>query len=151
MCDLPGLPKAPEPVKRAPAKEGGKEGEEPPPPPPDTRSWLQKNWIFAVPVVMIVRPALGTRRGSSLSVVVHRPPYVDACSQRDGGVALLCLSSCSRAPLLPYAGGVHVRSYHACQLVLYLPKIGCFFLFPCLPSWASPGRNQHVSNAQRNS
>lgn len=71
VCDLAGLPKAPEPVKRAPEKEGGKEGEEKPPPPPDTRSWLQKNWIFAVPVVMIVRPAPGTRKGLSYSAFMH--------------------------------------------------------------------------------
>ncbi len=72
VCDLAGLPKSPEPVKRAPEKEGGKEGEEKPPPLPDTRSWLQKNWIFAVPVVMIVRPAPGTRKGLSYSAFVHR-------------------------------------------------------------------------------
>ncbi len=50
----PGLPAKPEATKRPPGKEGDK-GEDAPPPPPDTRSWLQKNWIFAVPVVMIVR------------------------------------------------------------------------------------------------
>ena len=69
VSELAGLPKAPEPMKQAPAKEGGKEGEEKLPPPPDTRSWLQKNWIFAVPVVMIVRPAPGTRKGCALTTV----------------------------------------------------------------------------------
>jgi len=51
----PGLPAKPEAAKRPPGKEGENAEDAPPPPPPDTRSWLQKNWIFAVPVVMIVR------------------------------------------------------------------------------------------------
>lgn len=80
MCEFAGLPKAPEPVKRAPEKEGGKEGGEKPPPPPDTRSWLQKNWIFAVPVVMIVRPVPDTRTGLSYSAFVHRPLCGEAWS-----------------------------------------------------------------------
>ena len=56
---MAGAAAAPEAPKQAPAaKEGAKPsaGEEKEPPPPDTRTWLQKNWIFMVPVVMIVRP-----------------------------------------------------------------------------------------------
>ena len=53
-----GASAAPEAPEQPPAaKEGAKAspGEERAPPPPDTRTWLQKNWIFMVPVVMIVR------------------------------------------------------------------------------------------------
>lgn len=56
---MAGAAAAPEaPKQPAAAKEGAKPsaGEEKEPPPPDTRTWLQKNWIFMVPVVMIVRP-----------------------------------------------------------------------------------------------
>ncbi|KAK9831413.1 hypothetical protein WJX81_002778 [Elliptochloris bilobata] len=64
-----GAPAAPEPPKRQPAaKEGAKAGEveEKLPPPPDTRTWLQKNWIFAVPVVMIIFNMLSAGPGGKM-------------------------------------------------------------------------------------
>ena len=66
---MAGTSPAPEAPKQAPAaKEGAKPSasEEKEPPPPDTRTWLQKNWIFMVPVVMIVCPHRGMHARSRI-------------------------------------------------------------------------------------
>ena len=43
-------------------KEGAKEGVEgeAEAPPPDNRTWLQKNWIYMVPVIFMVRLVTGS-------------------------------------------------------------------------------------------
>lgn len=123
--------------------EGATEGEDRPPP-PDQRTWFQKNWIFVLPIVMLVTPAFPSLpAGPSTFLCWHGSCVLIAvpCGAVGGAVtpsfcekSALCMGGCQ---IGGDNGKESNKTFHAvhlhCTVIICLSFFfggGCAFSFP---------------------